>query len=292
MEFQMPTLDLRYGQGRETDEATRAALMADRRQVAELPTLDDVLAVLPRLSAARCMFFSGSIVDGWGHARSDLDLYIISDDPISLGEAFTTYEQRVSTSDPTIHVVLAEIGAYRLDLELWKVSQLDELIGRFRSGVPLQELPHPARNEQDLIARMVKGKSIHGEEWLNQVKQQLDSSSYGLWLAENRKLDAEGSIEDALGMMETGDFKSAVLSTRRALEWVLQALLALHGDYAVDTKWLVRRLARLEPPELSGEQAWRLLAMDGCYDEPESWLHEALAVIGRIHLAVEGRAHD
>ena len=165
MTFHPPTLRLRYGSGTEAREPDRARLEADRLGGARIPTFAQIVAKYPDFAVAECVYAAGSLVQGWGHAASDLDLYLVTEEPLVPGGELESFVRHVSTADPVIRIVLGEFGAFRADIELWRAAQIDEIIGRFTGGTPDQEKPELDKSEQDLLYRLVSGRPLHGEEW-------------------------------------------------------------------------------------------------------------------------------
>jgi hypothetical protein len=280
-------LRLRYGSGTEAHESDRRRLEAGRLGSAPIPTFAEITAKYPALAAAECAYAAGSVVQGWGHAASDLDLYLVTDEPLVPGGDLESFVRHVSTADPVIRIVLGEFGAFRADIELWRAVQIDEIIGRFAGGTPSQEAPELDKSEQDLLYRLVSGSPLHGEGWWAQRREAVLGSGYGLWLAENRKLIAETFLEDVGGLLRSGDRESAVLAAHEAFIGSLEAVFAVHGDYSINRKWLYRRLQSHPPPEIGRDEAWALLTMAGAADDPAGWAEGTARTAQRLLLSVE-----
>ena len=224
---------------------------------------------------------------GWAHANSDVDLYVVTRDALHVDgrlEAFTRY---VSTRDPVIQIVIAELGALRADVELWREEQIDELIARFSGVTPSQESPELDRTEQDMLYRLSSGLPLHGTQWWEERRDALRGSKYRLWLAENRKLSSEGFLEDVDGLLLSDDAHTAALAAHEAFVSALEALLAMRHDYSVNRKWLYRRCQSTSLSEITLEEAWALLSMHGAKDDPARWAQTAAGTAQGLLLAVE-----
>jgi len=290
MEFQPPAMNLRFGSGSEASAETRQTLAEGRRTTADLPSREEVVGKYPAFADAVSIYAAGSVVQGWGHANSDLDLYVISDEHLDFGAGLEAFERHVSTQDPVIHIVLGEFGPFRADMELWLTGQIDELIGRFSGNMPDQEAPELDKTEQDMLYRLASGSPLHGGEWWQRQRAALLDSRYGLWLAENRKLIAETFLEDVGGLLISGDLETAVLAGHEAFTGALEALLAVRGDYCVNRKWLYRRLLAMDLKEISVADAWAGLTMTGAIDDPRGWSERAARTAQRLLLNVEEAA--
>ena len=291
MTFEEPAIRLRFGSGSEAEQANRAVLADARTKGAELPSFDEIVRRYPVFKDALSVYAAGSIVQGWGHAASDIDLYVVTDAALRPGKDLEAFERHVATHDPVIHIMLGEFGPFRADIEIWRAAQVDEVISWFAGRTPSQEAPELGQWEQDLLHRLASGRPLHGFAWWQGRRDAIHQSGYGLWLAENRKLTAENYLEDVGGLLVSADEQSALLAAHEALICSLEALLATYGDYSTKRKWLYRRLLATRPDEISVEDAWQLITMSGALDDPAGWAAGAARVAQRLLLTVEVKAH-
>ncbi len=289
MTFEAPGMSLRYGSGSEASTQTRDALAEGRRVGADIPGVEEITGKYPLFGGAVSIFAAGSIVQGWGHAASDIDLYVVTASPLAVDDTLEYFVRHVSTTDPEIRIVLGEFGAYRADIEVWTVAQIDEVIARFAAGTPSQESPELMENEQDMLYRLAAGRPLSGAGWWQQRKEAIDQSRYGLWLGENHKLKAETYIEDVGGLLATGDGQTAALAGQLAVLEAVEAVLALYGDYSVNRKWLYRRLEKVRPAEISVSDGWDMITMAGASTDPSGWAERAGRLAQRLLLSVEAR---
>jgi hypothetical protein len=291
MTFQAPTLQLRYGSGSEAQEDVRRQLAEERAgTAATVPTFEMISQRYPAFAEAVTVFAAGSVVQGWAHANSDLDLYVVTEDQLPADDRLESFERRVSTEDPLIRIVLGEFGAFRADIEVWRAGQIDELIGRFGADTPSQEVPELDRTEQDMFCRLVSGRPLHGAAWWTRRRTAILESRYGTWVAENRKLTAEGYLEDVGGLLVSGDAETAVLAAHYGFTFALEALLASYGDYSVSGKWLYRRVVAAQPAEIDADTAWGILTMADLGTAGLAWAERVARHTQRLLLAVETRS--
>jgi hypothetical protein len=283
MTFEPPTLTLRYGNGRDALEGERV----DPGVVPQVPTFAEIVEAYPVVAGASCVCVAGSVVLGWGHAFSDLDLYVLSERPLEPDPRLEIYQREVSTEDPAISIAIGEVGPYRLDFEFWRTGQVDEIVGRFSGDVVDQEAPELDKTEQDMLYRLVSGRALHGEGWWRACRERILASHYGHWFADNRKLKAESGLEDVAGMLASGDREAALLASHETFTLALEALLATYGDFSVTRKWLHRRLLAYEPREIDAELAWRTLTMHGAAEDPGGVAEHTAVTAQRLLVAVE-----
>jgi hypothetical protein len=290
MEFEFPSLRLQFGSGAEASEEGRRTQVSSRVDHSSIPDFTEVTKAFPDFAGAVSVFAAGSVILGWGHATSDLDLYVITEDRISISEGLEAFDRHVSTADPLIHIVIGELGPYRADIEVWRASQVDEIIGRFADRTPDQEAPDLDRTEQDMIYRLASGRPLHGEDWWARRRKAIDESNYGLWLAERRKLFAESFLEDVAGLLAAEDAETALLAAHEAFALSVEAVLAVHGDYTINRKWLYRRLQTVRPPEIGVDDAWKMITMVGASADPAGWAANVARTAQVLLLAVEARS--
>jgi hypothetical protein len=291
--FESPVLELKKGSGEEASAEQRMALR-EAVQSGALPTYEEFLGAYPQFSTAACTFLGGSLVEGWGNVKSDIDAFVVTEEaepPQS--PSLLLMEESVSTQDPTVWIALGQLGPFRVDIEVWHVAQIEELVGRFvRPTAEGQNhyqgyTGHMSLHERDLFYRLCVGKPLSGSDWWERQRQAITDSDYALWLAEDHKVDGENRLEDVLGMLSNGDHRSAAQAAREAFIIALSAILAAHGDICPSRKWLPQRLERHQPPEISCEEAWRVLSMAGCFESPGGWAAETAQLCHRMFLAVE-----
>jgi predicted nucleotidyltransferase len=240
---------------------------------------DDCLAVLLVGSAAR----------GWNNARSDYDLYVISNQRWTGAERDTV---RLPLDPPVIGTESFYADGRRWEVTYWLDSQVDQMLAKvswreFELGraAGLALVGH----EQAFLERLANSVPLVGEAWLATRRRELSESAFRS-LAIARSLGAaDGAVEDALGQMESGHLDSAVLSARKALGHAVDALLEQYGQYeSYSPKWRPHRFRAAQPAELSFEDYWRLETMQ-TFDpsHPEPWINEILTLCQDISLKVE-----
>ena len=94
-------------------------------------------------------------------------------------------------------------------------------------------------------------------------------------------------MEDVAGLLLSGDPHTALLASHEAFVAAIEAVLAVHGDYSINRKWLYRRLQAFILPEISLEDAWAGLTMAGAVDDPRGWAERMARIAQRLVLAVE-----
>jgi predicted nucleotidyltransferase len=236
----------------------------------------------------RCaVYLAGSLIRGWGNATSDLDVYVVTAAP---------WPGDVTTSSPVYVAPGAlPVNAFyradrRWDVEYWADSQVDELLDvvswpAFDSGKALAATL--TATEIAFIERLWFSSVVEGDDWLQRRRKQFHDSAIRTIVAARDLYALDHLTEDAVGMLASGDYDSAVLAARRALGFAVDALLASRGEIAGQSKWRARRMRAVAPPELGFDEYWELETMRS-FDRqvPAQWVNSVLLVCQRIADAV------
>lgn len=229
------------------------------------------------------VYAGGSLVRGWGNDRSDLDLYVIVDEP---WQSKSAQIDSVALHPDSLPVEGIYVDGRRWDVEYWLETQVDQVFAKVSSET-LESIQPAAKRMMDaevaFLERFSYAAPVAKEEWLEERRRQLA----GLPLRQMMALRALHMLdiytEDVVGQLAQGDVESAVLTARIALRYAVDALLASHGEFGESPKWFARRYRAADPHELSFEDWWALETMQS-YDpaRPERWVEEVLTVCQSI----------
>ncbi|MEV4556244.1 hypothetical protein AB0K51_04505 [Kitasatospora sp. NPDC049285] len=238
----------------------------------------------------RAAYIAGSIARGWGHAASDLDVYIICDEPWT-GEVTTRVP--VALTPDTVPFAVAHVDKMRWTVEYWQDAQIDQLLDKVSWAVfehdpkSAELVTSPIQKELNILERMNHAIVLAGEEWIEERRRQIGESAIRS-LAASAQLDVVDTYtEDVAGLIESGDFEAAVLSAHLAFQFAVDALMAFHGEVARDGKWRSRRVRIVDSKILPFDAYWRLETMqDLDPEDPLPWLQSVLALCREISFEV------
>jgi hypothetical protein len=220
------------------------------------------LARLGALPAAyEAIFLSGSVGEGWSHANSDLDVYVIADQPVA--DDRVTFDH-VRLDPDVVPSLSAWAGGRRVDVQYWHPSQIDQVLAK------VGELPQSGRQgagsdldplEIAIVHRISVAVALENERWLRATKKRIRESAVRAIVACRYFNLAESLLNDATGLLRSDDLESAVLAARRGFDLTIDGLLATYGELAPSQKWRARKLRRSRPGEIGWEEFWRLAVM-------------------------------
>jgi hypothetical protein len=230
------------------------------------------------------IYAAGSLVRGWGNERSDFDVYVIVTEP---RESETAQIDSVALHPDSLPVesFYADDGR-RWDVEYWLESQVDQLFAKV-SADQLESIQPAGKRMMDpevaFLQRFSHAAPIDKDEWLEERKRQLDATPLDSVMALRALHMMDIYTEDVVGQLAAGDVDSAVLTSKIAFRYAIDALLASHGEFGESAKWFARRFRAANPPELDFAEYWAFETMRSFDPEaPEKWIEEVLILCRRI----------
>lgn len=233
------------------------------------------------------VYAGGSLVQGWGNATSDLDIFVVTP---TRWDSESAQLDTVALDPNTIPVEGIYVGDRRWDIEYWLESQVDELFGKV--GADQLEGSQPAGRrlshaEIGFLQKLSHSVLIDREEWWEARRRRLAESPLCTVMALRALHEMDIYTEDAVGQLAAGDVESAVLSAKNSWLWAVHALLSSHGQFGESAKWFARRFRAANPPELSFDEYWAAETMRSFDPEaPERWVEEILRLCQRISTAL------
>jgi hypothetical protein len=238
-----------------------------------IPSAEEVAEHVPAFERSTAIFLSGSLVAGFGHANSDVDVYVVLSTADELEEAAAG--TRTTPVEGGGAVSGFYVGDVRWDTELVLAPEIEKLIGRIEDAEDVDQFPITA-GEIDLVYRISVGAAIRGHELVDAWQQRLAASRFGDILVSRYLEDADGLVEDALGLLDVGDIHTAAYCTRLAYEIGTQAMLARSGRYCPGSKWRIAQLGREPAGSVTLEEYLDVVEMrDFTCDGP--WIERVLA---------------
>jgi hypothetical protein len=235
------------------------------------------------------VFVTGAVASGRSHARSDLDVYVIAGrlDPVKPTDCVF----RGVDGEPIPFLVRYVADGYRLDVEYWRETQVEHVFRRV-SERPLDGTRMIGLNltedDLDFLSDIWIGKALAGEEWLLARQEALRAARLNLLVASRRFSQADSSIEDALGLLETGDQSTALLAAGIAFTFVVDGLVAAEGELSPNPKWRAEKVRCAQSNALSWDEYWDLETrrhLDPA--QPEPWIRHVLARCQELMLSLD-----
>jgi hypothetical protein len=236
---------------------------ASRVGIGALPSDREIAARVPGSADASAIFLSGSVIAGWGHANSDLDVYACFTDAEAREKALEGVDiQR--EPDSSAPVFAFYVGDRRWDVEYVLETEVAELITRVTGVVDLSGVKL-SYGDIDLLYRIRVGRPVGDGTRLAEWQAAIAASSLTEILTARYLGMSDGMVDDALGLLEVGDVETAAYCARMAFENLTDALLAADGRICPTHKWRIRQLGEAPAGPLTVGEYLEVVQMRG-YD--------------------------
>ncbi|MFI1015809.1 hypothetical protein [Streptomyces sp. NPDC020965] len=234
-------------------------------------------------------FVVGSAARGWHNARSDFDIYIVTQ-----GERLsaTGKSSPVPLDPPYVQSEIFYHEERRWEVTYWLEQQIGQILSKvsweaYEAGQVTEEAL--TRREELLLAQLGTCFPILGEDWTTRTRSRLVDSAFRSFVVVRSLSATDDAVEDALGQMEAGDLESATISARLAFRHATDALLESKGEYGSHMpKWRPNRFRACVPRALPFDEYWKIETMHG-YDsaDPRPWIKDVLTICQDIAIRVE-----
>ncbi|GHG93643.1 hypothetical protein [Streptomyces lanatus] len=237
----------------------------------------------------RCVYAAGSLVRGWGNETSDLDLYVVTDEPFTSDGVVDHHP--VALAPDRIPVAVPALDDRRGDVEYWQTDQYEQLMEKISWEAYRSERDVGAtvsQFERDCLVKLGHAIALDGAGWLTERQRLLRESAFGRTIAAHSLDLADTFAEDALGQLGSGDAESALLTAKLAFGYAADALLAHHGEFGTTAKWRSRKYRAAAPKVLPFDGYWAIETMRD-YDpaDPGRWIEDVIGWVRRISMEAE-----
>lgn len=186
------------------------------------------------------LYATGSLVEGLGNHRSDVDVYLVSDRDLA---------DRCTVGS----IIILPLSSCTIDIEVVSSRRIDDLIRRL-SQYPPEGQRDPRRSalafspgELKLLHNLVIGIPINvGNDSFQALRSRIDPRAISRCLFDYNAVLIDVLHTDILGLLESGDFYSARSLIGNFLFSLAGAFLAVLGNTNPAEKWRVAKLLRFE----------------------------------------------
>jgi hypothetical protein len=249
--------------------------------------VETLLSGLP-FPAASTVWASGSCVEGFANRSSDVDVHVLVESP----------PDSVKWTKATGHsfIFIGFLEGRRVDYEYWTTHTIEGIADQLQAvplGAPEENVLDALRpHEVELIHNVRVGTSLRGREAFDAMSGLFAFDRFLRYLVANATFYVNDAFDDTVGMLESGQLRSAALRARDTVRYSCDVALHALGDSSDKWKYRLPRLERLRPchPELEGlaDSLWRFetfIPEDGAGQK--RYVEDALRTSSRIVEHVE-----
>lgn len=203
-------------------------------------------------------FVAGSLVEGFGNEKSDIDIFIICKTlPVKkkIDGFFEIYPNSNVFYNKDKVVLTFSFQETDFDIEFHLLSELKGAIEKNNIGAI-----RTSDSYFDVLHRLKWSEPIMGEKNYSVIKSSVDYKFFSN--AAVRYLSVMYSIKttDIMGAYRAKDFRTAFFMSWSLLESCMDAFLSLHGETNPKNKWRIKKIERLESkPDYSDISLSRIL---------------------------------
>ncbi len=172
-----------------------------------------------------CIFLGGSIAEGLGNPRSDVDLYLIVDsvEPFKAGEAkFKSLMLGDRIVAPMFFSSVSVADVYRRVAAGGVVSAVEiDLLHRIWTGIPLAH-----------------------EQAFEALRSRLPQKEFARFLVRSGESMLSNIFADVAGTLEAGDLPTCAFNSRALIDCAMDTYLSMRGDTLAREKWRYRKIER------------------------------------------------
>ncbi len=204
------------------------------------------------VTASEFAYIAGSIIEGFGNVKSDIDLFIFYDDDedainkIIENEGEETAKYSIIKSENSI-IYNFILDHQRYDCEIFKLKTLQNILNKigvisyhaddFYEGV----IPNSIL---DFMHRLKYAQVIAGEDKFSNICGGIEFDKLAYYEAMLETQRQTGMLEDLEGYLESKDYGSAFFTARIILDSSMSAFLSSIGETNPSKKWLFRKIKR------------------------------------------------
>ncbi len=191
--------------------------------------------------SVRSAWLAGSIIEGLGNCGSDIDIYVAVNNLDDLNNYVSSCEQ--------FKICVFYHNNRRLDYEYWSLDSINRLVNRLNTISLYDEstniLDTFSENEIDFLHRIFHSLPIYGNETLHEIQAGINRTSFINYMLENKRIYVDDAYDDALGMCESGNYKSAALRAQYTLGGAVDMYLYSNGLTNTKDKHRIRLFEKL-----------------------------------------------
>jgi hypothetical protein len=201
-------------------------------------SLDDVIEKVKasvHLAPSDVLFLCGSLLEGLGNEKSDLDLFLVTN--------------RRDIPFMSLHDVALAVGWCLVDIRVVQRSDVEALLGRFNEWSRQPRQPRSAKaftiDDRKLLHRLRSGRALYGAPEFARLQDALSPIDLARHLLDWARYFADTFQVDLAGLRSAGDPYSMLFAAQELLGHAMDALLADHHYSNPNPKWRIRQLSYL-----------------------------------------------
>lgn len=185
------------------------------------------------------VYLSGSIIDGFGNSKSDIDIYFIYENKNVILNYLNKNEKNLFNNSHFVQHF--ELNHRRIDVEFWDLKSVFKIIEDINNLNKYKAIPI---DSLEFIHRFKCGIAISGEDQFNKLYNKTNFDNLRHYNAIHHLYLQNSFLEDIEGNIESNDYGTAYFNIRELIYRCVFGYLSLHDETTQNRKWLFRKLER------------------------------------------------
>ena len=197
---------------------------------------------------AETAFLTGSLVEGFGNALSDLDILVI---------VYSKSDYAGASPENPLQK--------RVDVEVLEHAEVDSAVKNLNT-MDITGKGFPGIMKEDeltILHRLCIGIPFFKLEDACTIQKSIDCTYLAKYITIYFQAHFRRMVEDAVGALQSEDFGTAFFNARSAFEYAVDAYLAFHGETNIRGKWRTKKLLKHDPSLM--EKYWKFEAPHVAY---------------------------
>jgi len=197
-------------------------------------------------------YVAGSIFEGFGNQKSDIDIFIIYD--VNYNDLIS--KLRFSENDKNANLTINQniltynffVKSYRIDCEIYSLFTIEKYIEKLNKIVTFQEDNLISGQLEykmiDFLHRIKYGMPIRNAGIFNTYKSKIDYTKISYYQVVSCTEQISGLLEDIEGALQVNDNGTVFFMLRKLVYYVAFSFLATKGETNPSEKWLYLKFKR------------------------------------------------
>lgn len=190
-------------------------------------------------------YISGSLIEGFGNKKSDVDIYIITKEEGLLKKETSNPELILDTGSHMIHNTV--IDGVRFDIEIYTLEKFEDILKKNNSITYNEGILSPwlSENEFDFLHRFKISIPLINEVKYEKYKENCDFTKMELFNTMQYLIEFGGLLEDLEGAISSKDYLTSSIMLDLLFTSSVQGYIASFGITNPKYKWIMKKMKYL-----------------------------------------------
>ncbi|MGD6874228.1 hypothetical protein ACQCU1_18865 [Sutcliffiella horikoshii] len=204
-------------------------------------------------------FVSGSLIEGQGNDKSDLDVFVVVQDIRKLAD-----KSNIAYNQEHIKTAFTKINGIGCDIEYWSEPIVKRLLENINE-INFADTTIRSFNQLDIenislndltsfIHRFITSQSIYNDELYELYKKDINKTNYFKLLVRMNVNIIDNSLEDVIGNYNKGEYETALIIIKNILIKAL-CIYLYSNEISLDReKWAYIKLKTLSETDMEAKR--------------------------------------